>query len=111
MTTDEHAEPKLDAAETAGDNISQAKPPRKQRASRADNANPEKVLLVEETPRRLTFKKLEMLEAAWKRWWEAAHGDSEKDYAKAKGEVYTLTAEYLPELCSLARNTLKGRES
>ena len=103
------AEPMPDA-ETTGDNIPQAKPPRKQRDSRADTTNPEKVLLVEETPRRLTLKKLDMLEAAWKRWWEAAHGDSEKGYSKAKGEVYTQTAEYLPELCALARNTLKGRE-
>jgi hypothetical protein len=65
--------------------------------------------LIDEPPRPLTFKKLEMLQAAWDAWWVAAHGNDPRAYARTRDVLYSMVIEYLPELIALALNTLKAR--
>lgn len=82
---------------------------RREKGRRPSRKKLPSIPLVKESPRPLTFKKLEKIQSAYDAWWAAAHGDDEKVYARKKGVLYSLATEYLPEMVELSRNTLRVR--
>jgi len=109
MTTDDQAEPKAGSKPKA--KTPKAKMSRKSKGMWGAGSDLPAADLVDEPRRPVTFKKLDMLAAAHGEWWAAAHGSDEKSYARTRDALYSLVVEYLPELISLARNTLKVRQN